>query len=126
MKKILFILALALSASFWGCGEDEVTNLRWDNQSSSDVRDIKWFEIGGGSDVDAEWSSVTKIGKFSGYRVITKLNGEAEAWAYDGTNWGPAVLDLSSGDNATVIGTSGGMIEKNTDATLIIDYAAKK
>ena len=125
MKKIIFILTLFLSFAFIGCGDDG-TNLRWDNNSGTDVKDIQWYKYGGVGSPDQTWSG-TLGDDTSGYKEITELKGTVAALAWDGYSFETADITLADGENARAAGKDGGIIEKDTYATLeIYDATAKK
>ena len=122
-KTIFFIITLALSASFWGCGDDESTNLRWKNESAQTVQDIQWFVQGSGRmDRNQRWEKNTLTNKYSDYKEITKLHGDVEALVWDnGANdFIEADIDLIGAENATIVTNDSASVEKNTDATLIL------
>ena len=124
MKKIIFVITLALSAVFFGCGEDDLTTLRWYNDSGNYVSDIKWIDTE--DKVDAEWGGVpTPDEKPTEWKKINKLYGHGEAFFPDDGRALPIVVDDVHSSMSGIVSVSAGgsdvEIEKNVDATLVID-----
>ena len=108
-------MILSLSAAFFACGDDEITTLRWQNKASETVSDIQWIGYGDVRE-NQTWGGLTHDGETTGYKEITKLAGSGTALCED--PWGDYSVeaDIRFPDldfNA--------VIEKNTDATLVID-----
>ena len=125
MKKIVFILTLALSASFFGCGsDDDVTTLRWDNGSGSQITEINWCKD---TYPTATWSysdAAPLLDEISSSKTISNLDGTVDGWA-DG---GEVEFMLSKNDSVGVVSASGkaAKIEENADATVFISGVSKK
>jgi len=120
MKKIGVILIFAIAAFlFVGCGDDG-TALRWDNQSNVDLKDVVWKSSGS---VNQEWTGTVADERQTDYKLITKLAGEGECLFDTG---GPAIISLSPGEGVVSASTNSAIIEKDADATLIIDGAVTK
>lgn len=118
MKKLSVILLFAIAAFvFTGCSDDEATSLRWNNQSGSNLEDIQWIN---NAAVNQTWNGVVSDTNATDYREITKLNGEGECIFEGG---GPATISLTAGSGVVSASTNSAQIEKNADATLIIDSA---
>ena len=131
MKKIVFIIALALSASFWGCGsDDEETTLRWDNtKSGKDFAAIDWIK-GDDPNTVTTWDEDTgPSGKpRTDYKQIAYRNGNGEGIDNSGDSW-EFDLSGSAADGASGVVYANGpsaTIEKNAEATLVILKATKK
>ena len=126
MKKIIFIITLFLSSAFIGCGDDDGTTLRWENQSGSDIKDIVWVDNNGND--NQWWDGITEDTKRTTYKEITKLDGEVDG--VDELGDPTLILGLqasgSSGYKSISDGSPNATIEKNADATIVIGFAKKK
>jgi len=130
MKKILFILALALSASFWGCGDDDGSkaDLKWINEDQySAINDIQWINSST-LEPDQTWRGETKAkGGETDYRGINLLSGQAY-----GVDGGGNAFDIeltSTGSKYVSVsnGTDKARVEENANAIIVIsDLQTKK
>ena len=115
MKKIIFIMILSLNAAFFACGDDDLTTLRWKNDTYSNetISEIKWYDTSGyyADTQNQTWHGETAPGAVTSFQEITKLTGRGKA--LDGALYEVDIVLPGSGDWAT--------IEKNTDATLVIE-----
>ncbi len=117
MKKLSVFLILAIAAfAFVGCSDDG-TSLRWDNQSNSSLKDIQWINS---ASVNQQWSGVVNHEDRTDYREITKLSGQGECLFEGGA---PASITLSAGAGVVDASSNSATIEKDVDATLIIESA---
>ena len=127
MKKIVFIITIALSAVFLGCGEDDTSraDLRWVNNNSDRVADIVWVSD---TKVDARWNGDCNVGDSTQYKGIVKLSGAGEAYDY-GLGYAADIrLDPigSTGYSSSLnLGDKEVTIEENAAATLVIGNIAK-
>lgn len=126
MKKIGVILIFAIAAFvFVGCG-DEGTSLRWKVlNTDTEFDEIGWVDPGT-SLQNQRWTGTFNDGSETDYKEITRLEGQAEC--LDGG--APLTVILtdvgSSGFVYVDDTTSSAMIEKNVDATLVIQSATAK
>ena len=74
MRIYLFLIILA--AFLIGCGGNN-TELRWDNDSSSDVRDIQWHQ---NNKVDQTWNAECKDGTKTPSKEVNLLTGQGECF----------------------------------------------
>ncbi|MCL1865492.1 MAG: hypothetical protein FWF73_06755 [Spirochaetes bacterium] len=116
MKNIILIMAIVLSVAFIGCGDD-ATTLKWDNKSGVAVKDINWYEVGGGS-LDTTWKGICNNNTQSDSKEIEVLRGEGTALAE--TSAGTGTFSPTETDIILEGGATCAEIEKNTDATLVI------
>ena len=82
MKKYLVIMMFAIAAfGFIGCSSDDNTkaDIRWNNDSSESIYDIKW--VSGGQN-DQTWSETltdnNSSSDYSSYKGINELTGQGE------------------------------------------------
>ena len=126
MKKIIFIIMLSLSATFFACGDDDITTLKWNNQSDEVVNDIAWQGYGDSHD-DRTWTDVLMNNDDETVpQKITKLHGRGTAIIGGFESEIDVEENGSSGYTSYDPSTSYVRIIENADATLIIGGAAKK
>ena len=81
----LYLVLVVLTVFMIGCGN--TTELRWDNDSSADVREIQWLGTKG---VDQEWPDRTNHGDKTNLKEVNLLTGQGEC------------LDIDSGDTSEI------------------------
>lgn len=128
MKKLSVIILFAIAAFlFIGCGDDEGTGLRWDNQSGQSVADINWQSTDG-VNIYETWNakSYADLEKTE-YKEIKKLRGQGEClFETDGAT---AVIQVDTSNSSGIepISSSTSIeVTNNADATLVISNSKKK
>lgn len=121
MKKFVFIAIVAVaSLGFIGCGEDNGTTLKWQNDNTGvDLREIKWKQLGA-IDADQTWAGIND-NTTSDSKGIEVLSGTTEA--IDDSTGLTTLLSLDPGTGVISASGQSAVIEENAAATVIISSA---
>lgn len=129
MKKFLVLAMIAFAAAgFTACDSDDSgssdsskADLKWKNEHSSEVAEIKWIHDG---QEDQSWGGTFGNGDETGFKGITELSGSGEC--QEGGATAEIELDTQNSTGTDQISASSAVIKENADAVLIISAAKKK
>jgi len=128
MKKFLVLAMIAFAAAgFTACDSDDSSSdkskadLKWRNDHSSEVAEIKWIHDG---KEDQSWGGTYATDAETGFKGITELSGSGEC--QEGGAPAEIQLDTAESTGTDDISASSAVIAENADAVLVISAAKKK
>ena len=129
MKKIIFIITLSLSATFFACGDDDGSkaDLSWENNTVEEVAlyDIHWIRPSADKP-DQTWEGKTEYGDPTGTKGITVLSAEGYAFETADTGGIPSEIILEAGRGVEYVENNIARITENADAVLVINAVGAK